>query len=138
MSSSVEPGQVNPDAFGVGRLAQSLVASYFAHTAAIRVARHPQAYLLLPAVEPDELVPIARVRQKDGGEFSFHFAHYLDAAQSEDQDAFERVFLAGALLNLREGAVDHFAGEVRASPFGIGRRLALGEVSIRAPLHRSV
>jgi hypothetical protein len=95
-----QPGQANPEAFRVGHLAQDLFDSYFMHEAAMLVARDPRAAALLPAVEAGSLVPVARVRRKDGGEQSFHLRHYLERAQDRHPDEFSRVFLAGGLLTI--------------------------------------
>jgi hypothetical protein len=73
----------------------------------VRVARHPLAATLLPAVESGHIVPVGRVKQKDGTEQSFHFEHFLGAAQAEDRDEFDRVFLGGSLLALGDALHGH-------------------------------
>ncbi len=97
-----QPGQANPDAFRVGKLAERLAAYHYAYHAAFQLARDPRAAALMPQREPGQIVPEGRVPFADGsGEQRYHFAHYLAVgAQSETIQEFDRTFYVGALLAL--------------------------------------
>jgi hypothetical protein len=102
------PGTPNPDAFRVGQLAQYLFGSYFAHQAAILVARDPRAPGLLPPVAPGDLVPIGHVPSKASARgHAFHLPYYLEWAQMAPSDEFEQAFLSGAIIALGDALAAH-------------------------------
>jgi hypothetical protein len=102
-------GEVNPQAFEVGQLAQRLVDSYLAHVASNLIARDPRSAALVPPVEPDQDVPIGRLLNGDGTpSFEFNFESYLAKAVDDSIAAeFDRTFAAGALLALGDALAGH-------------------------------
>lgn len=95
-------GQANPAAFAAGQLAENLAAGYYAHSAAITIAKDPRAPALMPPILPGYAVPVGRVARKDGTEHVFSFPHYLESARTNPAIASElpRVWLSGSLLTL--------------------------------------
>ena len=75
---------------------------YYAHSAAITIAAHPQAQRLAPVTLPGHAVPVGFVRRKDGTEHAFHFLHYLKIAETQKDitDELPRVWLTGSLLTI--------------------------------------
>jgi hypothetical protein len=96
-------------AFDIGQLAEQLAQGYYAHSAAIAVAAHPEAVRLVPATLPGHAVPVGFVRRKDGTEHAFDFIHFLKtaSASSELAEALPRVWLAGSLLTLGDELSRH-------------------------------
>jgi hypothetical protein len=86
--------------FSVGQLAQDLASGYYAHAAAIAIARNPRAAILAPPTLPGHLVPIGLVGRKDGTEHAFDFRLFLERGALDLADQFDRVWLTGALLEL--------------------------------------
>ena len=88
--------RANQAAFEVGQLAERMADGYYAHCAAMEVARNPEARRLVPRTLPGQLVPIGHVTHKDGSQTVFHFQLYLDRAR--DNAEFTKVWLVGSLL----------------------------------------
>lgn len=74
--------------------------------------RNPAAKLLMPAVESGQFVPIGRVAKKDGTAHLYHFAHFLNVANTDSVMLdFDRIWMSGAILKVgdalaREGYFD--------------------------------
>jgi hypothetical protein len=67
--------KANQAAFEIGQVAQRMFEGYFAHVAAIQVAKDPRAAALSPNAQPGE-IPEGYVFRKDGGgRYTFHFTH---------------------------------------------------------------
>lgn len=73
-----------------------MAQGYYAHSAAMEVAKDRQARALLPAIQPGQAVPVGYVTRKDGTQHVFDLGHYLGVARSEPEMA--RVWLVGSLL----------------------------------------
>jgi hypothetical protein len=96
-------------ALDLGQMAHRMVEGYYMHLAAIHVAKDPRAIFLSPTVEQGQMVPIGRIRHKDGTRHEFHFTQYLaqagtNPAIAEDLD---RVWLVGALLTIGDALKRH-------------------------------
>jgi len=108
---------VDKAAFDVANLVQRLVSQYFAHVAAMYVARDPRAESFAPAVEPGQNVPILRIPRRDGNDMVMWFNHYLAKNyKAETIEDFDRVWLTGALLQAGDalGAHGYFKHEPEA------------------------
>lgn len=99
----------NEEAFRAGQLVQDLTSGYYAHTAAMQIAKDPNAAFLAPAVRPGQLVPIAEVKRKDGTVHTFHFLHYLQQASSHPviSEELERIWFTGAILRTGDVLATH-------------------------------
>jgi hypothetical protein len=87
-------------AFNIGRMAGQMARGYYAHCAAIEVAKDPRASSLIPEALPGQPIPVARVARKDGTAHVYSLLHYLEWGRS-DQDLvhdFQRVWLIGSLM----------------------------------------
>lgn len=98
--------------WGIGLRAQHLRDRYYAHRAALEIARHPSASKLLPSVEDGALVPEFYVRQGDGkpplNELSLHFPYFLERGREPDiAEEFDQVYFKGALLELGDALAEH-------------------------------
>jgi hypothetical protein len=131
--------KANQAAFETGQLAERMAQGYFAHSAAIAIATHPQAQALSPATLPGMQVPLGFVRRKDGTEHAFDFRHFLRTAAAIPEIAAElpRVWLAGSLLAVGDALAryDYFD---RAPELELVRHLRNGiahgnRFDIRAP-----
>lgn len=99
---------VNQAAVEVATLTQRTVSDYFAHVAAMYVARDPRAEALAPAIEPGQHVPILRVPRRDGDDMQLWFNHYLNANRDlATKAAFDLVWLRGALLTVSDALGDN-------------------------------
>lgn len=89
-----------------GQLAERMVHGYYAHAAAIGIARDPRAVGLLPDVQPGQIVPTGTVTRKDGTTHIYDASAFLNQARINPAIAmeFDRVWLAGALLALGDAA----------------------------------
>jgi hypothetical protein len=87
-------------AFEVGRLAARMGQGYYAHTAAIEVARDPRAKTLVSTIPLGQPVPVSYVTRKDGTQHVFDFHHYLDHTRTNPDvvDELPRIWLVGSLL----------------------------------------
>jgi hypothetical protein len=85
-----------------GHLMQRLVSGFYAHSAAILVARNPAANGLFTEVEPGQAVPIGRVARKNGEHAVYHFNHYLNLARTDHKLAedLENTWAVGAMLTI--------------------------------------
>jgi hypothetical protein len=88
----------------IAQVTSRLVEGYYAHSAAITVAMHPESARLAPATLPGHIVPIGLVRRKDGTEHAFDFKHFLKLAATNPYitDELPRVWLSGSLLRIGE------------------------------------
>jgi hypothetical protein len=78
---------------------ERLTSLYFAHVAAMVVARDERAQKLAPPVEPGQTVSIHSIPRRDGTAMKFWFTHYLRLnADSDVREDSDRVWLTGALL----------------------------------------
>jgi len=89
----------------MGLRSQWLADEYFAHQAALLIARDPRAKELLPPIEPGQVVPIFRMTQGDGTApnncAELHFSYFLERGLDERiAGEFDRTFLAGGLIRL--------------------------------------
>ena len=87
-------------AFEVGRLAHRMAQGYYAHTAAIEVAKGPHAKAL--AFETPLGQISSYVVRKDGTQHTFDLPYYLDQAHTNPGivDELPRVWLIGSLLSV--------------------------------------
>jgi hypothetical protein len=94
-------------ALDLGQMAHRMVEGYYMHLAATHVAKDPRATFLSPTVELGQMVPVGRIRHKDGTRHEFHFTHYLAQAGTDPAiaDHLDRVWLVGALLTIGDPKV---------------------------------
>jgi hypothetical protein len=88
-------------AFEVGRLAGRMYQGYYAHKAAIEIAKAPGADDLMPDLAcRNEPIPADEVLRKDGTGHVYDFYHYLAYAKTDHHMAedLERVWIIGALI----------------------------------------
>jgi hypothetical protein len=93
-------GKYRP-AFDIGRMAGRMAQGYYAHKAAIGVAKDPRANSVVPAeVRNDPAVPVGDVTRKDGTGHVYDIHHYLDYARTnlEMTHDLERVWIVGSLI----------------------------------------
>ncbi len=64
--------------FAIGRMAERMAQGYYAHIAAVEVARDPRSKELVSAIPKGQPVPVGYVIRKDGTKHIFDFHHYLD------------------------------------------------------------
>jgi hypothetical protein len=98
--------------FSVGIHAQHYTDRYFAHQAALHIARDARSDGLLPPVKPGKLVPEFTVRQGDGkpplNATELHFAYFLQRGRvSEVAQEFDQIYFKGALLTLGDELAQH-------------------------------
>ncbi|MBF4991133.1 hypothetical protein [Methylophilus sp. QUAN] len=104
----MNPNIVNHDALRVATLAQDMTSEYFAHVAAMYVARHPRAIDLSPGIEVGQNVPILRIPRRDGTDMTIWFNHFLEINQRPTTaQAFDKVWLTGALLAVGDALGEH-------------------------------
>jgi hypothetical protein len=104
----VEHTVVNQAAVEVAKLAQRMTSQYFSHVAAMYVARDRRAEMFAPSVESGQLVPILRIRRRDGNDMKIWFNHYLaEGRKPEASKDFDRVWLTGALLTVGDAIGDN-------------------------------
>lgn len=108
LSGSLPIDQLNPEerefsqkykpAFQVGRLAHRMAQGYYAHTAAIEVAKGPHAKALASETPLGQIA--SYVTRKDGTQHTFDLPHYLSQAHTNPEivDELPRVWLVGSLL----------------------------------------
>lgn len=97
----MEPKIVNQAAIDVAVLVQKVTSHYFAHVAAMHVARDQRAQAFSPSVEPGQIVPVLKIPRRDGNQMIMHFKHFLALnKEPETVEAFDRVWLTGALLTV--------------------------------------
>jgi len=88
-------------AFEIGRMAGRTAQGYYAHKAAIEVAKDPRSNGLVPTeVRRGQAVPVGDVTRKDGTGHVYDIHHYLDYARANPEMAhdLERVWIIGALI----------------------------------------
>lgn len=88
-------------AFEIGRIAGRMYQGYYAHEAAIEIARNPGANSLIPnKPPPGQAVPVGEVLRSDGTIHVYDFRHYLDYARTNPHIVadLERVWIVGALI----------------------------------------
>jgi hypothetical protein len=95
-------------AFEIGRLAERLAQSYYAHAAAIEVASDPRSDALVPDLLPGHAVPVGFVMRKDGTRHVFDSRHYLNEARTRPEVIGElpRTWLVGSLLTVGDALKD--------------------------------
>lgn len=83
-------------AFEIGRLAFRMHQGYFAHKAAIEIAKTPGADGLVPSVAPS----VDKVLRKDGSGHTYNFDYYLDYARTNPEMSadLERIWIIGGLI----------------------------------------
>jgi len=108
LSGSLPIGQLNPEekifyqkyksAFDVGRLAFRMAQGYYAHAAAVEIAKGPHAKVLASETPLGQIS--SYVIRKDGTQHTFDLPHYLGQAQTNQEiaDELPRVWLVGSLL----------------------------------------
>jgi hypothetical protein len=74
----------NAAAVEVSNLAIRMLKQYYSHHAAMLVARDPGSDLLMPSIEPGNILPVFRIPRDDGNALIAPFPHYLQ--QSRDPD----------------------------------------------------
>ena len=110
LSGSVPIDQLNPEekkfyrkykpAFDVGRLAHRMVQGYYAHSAAIEIARGPDAKTLASESPLGQIA--SYVTRKDRTQHIFDLPYYLGQAHTNPEivDELPRIWLVGSLLTL--------------------------------------
>ncbi len=96
----------------IGLRSQHLRDRYYAHRAALEIARDPAASDLLPPPEEGALVSQFYVQQGDGkpplNELALHFPYFLEGGREPDiAEEFEQVYFKGALLELGDALAEH-------------------------------
>ena len=113
----MEPTIVNAAAVEVATLTQRMTAQYFAHVAAMYVARDERAEAFAPPIEPGQVVPIIKIPRRDGNAMIMWFNHYLKEGRHPDaREDFDKVWIQGALLIVGDalGANGYFGHEPEA------------------------
>ena len=87
-------------AFEVGRLAHRMAQGYYAHTAAIEIAKGPHAKALASETPLGQIS--SYVTRKDGTQHTFDLPHYLGQAHTNPEivDELPRIWLVGSLLTV--------------------------------------
>ncbi len=116
LSGSLPIGQTNPaekafclkykSTFEVGRLAHRMAQGYYAHTAAIEIAKGPIAKALASETPLGQIS--SYVTRKDGTQHTFDLPHYLGQAHTNPEivDELPRVWLVGSLLAVSDAVSD--------------------------------
>ena len=84
--------------FAVGRLAHRMAQGYYAHTAAIEIAKGPHAKALVSETPLGQIS--SYITRKDGTQHTFDLPYYLGQAHTnpEISDELPRIWLVGSLL----------------------------------------
>ena len=113
---SLPTDQLNPEekifcqkyksAFEVGRLASRMAQGYYAHTAAIEIAKGPHAKSFASETSLGQIS--SYVTRKDGTQHAFDLPHHLDQAHTNPEivDELPRVWLVGSLLAIGDALSD--------------------------------
>jgi hypothetical protein len=104
---------VNAAAFAVGQLAFRLAEGYYAHSAAMMVAKDPRSDELIRHPLENRFkvrIPVASfVPRKDGTLHQYDVLHYLNDARLNPPvvDELPRVWLVGSLLTVADALSEH-------------------------------
>jgi hypothetical protein len=96
--------------FAIGLMASQMAQSYYAHRAAITVARDPRANSLIAAeVRGGQAVPVGDVTRKDGTGHVYDIHHYLEYARTNATilNNLERVWIVGSLIAVGDALAQH-------------------------------
>jgi hypothetical protein len=119
LSGDLSPDELNPDEkafcqeyksiFEIGLMARRMAQGYYAHAAAIEVAKDPRAESLVATVTAGHPVPVGYVARKDGTRHVFDTHHYLGQARTNPAiaDELPRIWLVGSLLSLGDALSRH-------------------------------
>jgi hypothetical protein len=101
--------KANQAAFDIGQMTERMAQGYYMHLAAIQVAKDPRAVSLSPKIEPGQIVPIGRIRHKDGTRHEFDFALYQAQARTNPAMVadLDRLWLVGALPTIGDALAKH-------------------------------
>jgi len=119
LSETEQPGKLNPveadfcrqykPVFDVGRLAGRMARGYYAHKAAIDIAKDPRADSLIPpATQPGHVIPVGDVHRKGGKGHVYDIRHYLGHARTDPDMAYDldRIWLLGSLIVVGDALAD--------------------------------
>src|ERR1700722_12748915 len=115
-------------AFEIGRMAGRMAQGYYAHKAAIEVAKDPRADGFIPAeLRVGQAVPVGDVMRKDGSGHVYDFRYYLAYARTNSEMArdLDRVWIVGSLVAVG-GALEKRDYLTRAPLFELLRHLRNG------------
>lgn len=116
LSGSVPIAQLKPEesdfcrnykpAFEIGRLAGRMAQGYYAHTAAIEIAKGPHAKALASETPLGQVS--SYIIRKDGTQHTFDLPYYLGQAHTNAEiiDELPRVWLVGSLLAVGDALSD--------------------------------
>lgn len=92
--------------FEIGRLAHRMAQGYYAHAAAIEIAKGPHAKALVSETLLGQIS--SYVTRKDGTQHTFDLPHYLGQAHTNPEivDELPRVWLVGSLLAVGDALYD--------------------------------
>jgi hypothetical protein len=96
--------------FAIGRMAHRMAQGYYAHKAAIEVAKDPRANTLLSTtIRHGQAVPVGDVFRKNGTGHVYDTNYYLDYARTNPEMAgeLERIWLVGSLIAVGDALSDH-------------------------------
>jgi hypothetical protein len=79
-------------AFGIGRLSFRMHQGYYAHKAAIEIAKNPDAVAFAPSID--------KLLRKDDSSHTYNFGYYLDYARTNPEMSadLERIWIVGGLI----------------------------------------
>jgi hypothetical protein len=99
----------NQAAFDIGQLAERLFEGYLMHAAMQQVAGDPRANVFAPPIEQHQIVPVGRIKKKDGTDVTYHFIHFLNLPKSNPLIAEElpRTWIVGAFLRIGDELARH-------------------------------
>jgi hypothetical protein len=105
----MDTAKPNPAALQVAQLIQRLTGGYYAHAAALEVARDPRANSLFSKVMPGQIVPVGFVARKDGTKYPYHFHHFLDQVQTNAQltEDLQKTWMVGSLLTIGDALLKY-------------------------------
>jgi hypothetical protein len=96
--------------FEIGRLAHRMAQGYYAHTAAIEVARDPRSKSLASTIlqgKNGQPVSVGYIVRNDSTKHTFDFNYYLDYLNHQTMgDDLARTWLVGSLLTLGDALAE--------------------------------
>jgi hypothetical protein len=109
--NELEVYQTRKPGFEIGRLSHRMAQGYYAHTAAVEVAKDPRsknlASTILQGIDGKPF-PVGYVARKDGTAHTFDFHHYLDYLNNQEMvNDFAKTWLVGSLLVVGDALKKH-------------------------------
>jgi len=105
----MDTAKPNAAALQVAQLIQRLTGGYYAHAAALEVARDARVKPLFSKVIPGQIVPVGFVPHKDGRQYPYHFHHFLEQVQinAELLEDLQKTWLIGSLLTIGDALLKY-------------------------------